>query len=120
MDVIEIRGIVAEGRHGANPGERDRPQPFEIDVTLEVDLTAAERTDELDRTVDYAAVHASIVAIVADRSYALLERLAGEIIRDLFGDTRIAGAHVRIGKPALLNGATPFVTLRRRNQAFTQ
>lgn len=118
MDLIEIRGILAKGRHGADPGERDREQAFEIDVVLELDLAAAERSDDLERTVNYAGVHACIVRIVADRSYALLERLAGEIIGELFCDPRICAAEVRIGKPGLLEGATPFVKLRRSNAAY--
>ena len=32
MDVIELRGVRAYGKHGANPGERDRDQPFDADT----------------------------------------------------------------------------------------
>lgn len=118
MDVIEISGIVAQGRHGANPGERDREQPFEIDIKLELDLSRGERSDDLDQTVDYAKMHSAVVRIVREHSYVLLERLAGVVIQELFVDPRIARAEVRIGKPGLLDGATPSVTLRRNNSRF--
>lgn len=118
MDVIEINGIVAHGRHGANPGERDHEQPFEIDIKLELDLSRGERSDELDQTVDYAKMHSSVVRIVKEHSYVLLERLAGEVIAEIFADSRVARAEVRIGKPGLLEGATPSVTLRRNNSRF--
>ena len=118
MDLIEIGGILARGRHGANPGERDREQTFEVDLTLELDLSRGERTDMLQETVDYAKVHAAVVSIIFEHSYVLLERLAGAIIEEVFTDRRIARAQVRIGKPRLLDGATPAVTLRRSNDRF--
>ncbi|MFY9780240.1 MAG: dihydroneopterin aldolase [Candidatus Baltobacteraceae bacterium] len=111
-DRIAVRGIRAYGRHGALEGERDREQPFDLDLELEIDLAAARASDDLADTLDYAAVHARVVAIVQERSYALLERLGDEILRALLADARVRAASVTIGKPALLAGATPSVTLR--------
>jgi len=110
-DRIELRGIRAFGRHGANPGERDVPQPFDLDVCAELDLTLARRSDALADTLDYDALHRRIVTIVGGTSYALLERLGAEILAAIFADERIAGARVSIAKPQLLAGATPVVTV---------
>ncbi len=33
-----LSGIRAEGRHGARPGEKDAPQPFVVDLDLEVEV----------------------------------------------------------------------------------
>lgn len=115
MDVIALRGVRCFGRHGANPGEREREQPFEIDLQLDIDLSDASRSDELAQTLDYGVLHERVKRVVSQRSYALLERLAGEILKVAFEDARVAGAEVRVGKPALLDGATPSVTLRRKN-----
>jgi dihydroneopterin aldolase len=113
LDRIELRGIRAWGRHGANAGEQDVPQPFDVDLAFELDLSAARAGDDLADTVSYADVHASVVRIVARERFALLERL-GEVILDaLMTDARIARARVSIAKPHLLAGATPVVTLRR-------
>jgi len=112
-DVVAVRGIRAYGKHGALPGERAHPQLFEVDVELEMDLSRARASDELRDTLDYAAAHARVVAIVKDRSYALLERLADEIAMALLGDARVEAVSVTVAKPKLLDGATPSVTLRR-------
>ena len=112
-DRIELRGIRVWGRHGANPGEKDRPQPFDLDLTLEVDLSRAERSDALADTVDYDALHRGVVRIVETRSFDLLERLAGEIAALALRDGRVRRACVSIAKPGLLDGATPVVTLER-------
>jgi dihydroneopterin aldolase len=111
-DRIELRGIRAYGRHGANPGERDHPQAFDLDLALEVDLSAARRSDRLADTLDYAALHGAILGLVRERSYALLERLGDEILAEIMHDPRVASAALTIAKPGLLGGATPAVTLR--------
>ncbi|HEV2262150.1 MAG TPA: dihydroneopterin aldolase [Candidatus Rubrimentiphilum sp.] len=117
MDLIRLDEIRTHGRHGANPGERDAAQVFEIDVQLEVDLRVAESSDNLHDTIDYAGLREAIAHVVETTSFALLERLGGEILHTLFHDPRIARAEITIAKPHVLEGATPSVTLRRDNPA---
>lgn len=112
-DTIALRGIRAWGHHGADPGEQEIAQPFDLDLTLELDLAAARASDELADTVDYAAVHAAVVRIVAGERWRLLERLGERILESLMRDPRIVRATVAIAKPGLLGGATPVVTLQR-------
>jgi 7,8-dihydroneopterin aldolase/epimerase/oxygenase len=113
MDRITLRGVRVYGRHGANPGERDLTQPFDIEIVTELDLRVAQVSDDLADTLDYAALHQRIVEIVRTRSYALLERLAGDLLDAIFDDARVIRAQVTIEKPAILDGATPGVTLAR-------
>ncbi len=102
-DTIALRGIRAYGKHGANPGERTYVQPFDLDLELDVDLSA---------TIDYAALHSRIVRLVETQSFALLERLGETIVGDVMRDERIVAARLSLAKPGLLAGATPSVTLR--------
>jgi len=118
LDAINLRGVRAYGRHGVEPQERERRQAFEIDVAAEIDLHAAAASDDLAQTVDYAALTERIVRIVATTSYALLERLAGDIVGAVFADPRVVRARVTISKPGILAGATPSVTLARENPAY--
>lgn len=111
-DSIELRGIRTFGRHGANPGERDVPQPFDIDLKLDIDLRVPRHSDALADTLDYAALHARILHIVHSTSYALLERLGQDFVDAIFTDSRVRAIEISIGKPQLLGGATPVVTLR--------
>ena len=115
MDVITLRGMRVMGRHGANPGERDADQPFDVEIELHADLSAAEHSDDLRDTIDYDALHKRVAQIVRSTSFALLERLAGEILVAIFEDTRVERAIVTIGKPQLLDAATPSVRLQRDN-----
>lgn len=118
MDVIRIRGLRAMGRHGADPGERESEQPFDIDVELEINLRRAQKSDDLEDTIDYDLMHRRIRSIVETTSFSLLERLAGDILEATLSDERVAKAEVSISKPGVLAGATPSVTLRRKNPRF--
>jgi dihydroneopterin aldolase len=87
------------GVHGALPEEQERAQPFEVDLDLDVDLTAAATTDDLADTVDYGAVTAMAARVVQDERHRLLERVAGRIADDvLAADGRISAVTVVVRK----------------------
>ena len=79
-DRIELRGLRALGAHGALPEERDRSQPFEVDLDLFVDLQPAGRSDDLADTVDYGGF-AAAVAVVEGPHAELIETLAERVAR---------------------------------------
>lgn len=118
MDVIEIRGIQARGKHGASAEERSQEQRLDIDVRIRLDLSAPARSDRLEQTIDYAMLRERVAGIVREQSFALLERLASELLAMIFEDVRVASGEVSVGKPSLLDGATPIVTLRRDNPRY--
>jgi dihydroneopterin aldolase len=98
MGTIIVAGLRELGVHGVLPEEQGRPQPFEVDVELEVDLVTAGQSDELDDTVDYAAVSEAVSRVVKNERYQLLERLAtriGEVCRT---DERVSAVTVTIRK----------------------
>lgn len=118
MDRIAIRGIRVQARHGAEAGEREREQTFVIDVVAEIDLREAAASDEIEATLHYGRLYERITELARTRSYALLERLASDLIEAVFADPRVARAEVTVAKPALLDGATPAVTLVRPNPRY--
>lgn len=113
MDRIALSGIRVAARHGADPGEREREQIFSVDVVADVDLALPAASDAIDDTVHYGAMYRRIVAAVRARSHALLERVAADVLDAVFVDERVVRATVTVGKPGLLDGATPSVTLER-------
>jgi dihydroneopterin aldolase len=98
MDRIRIVGIRALGVHGVLPEEQTRPQPFEVDVELTVDLRAAGQSDALEDTVDYGAVCEAVNRVVTSERHQLLERLAEGIAEVCLGDARVQGAVVEVRK----------------------
>jgi dihydroneopterin aldolase len=116
-DRITLRGMQFFGRHGVELGERMEPQPFEVDVILFRDLSAAAASDELADTIDYSSVFTQVGEVVEGRSYRLIEALAGAIADALLAAHPIDDIEVRVRKPkAPLPGAFETVEARLRRQ----
>jgi dihydroneopterin aldolase len=98
VDRILIPGLREQGIHGVLPEERARPQPFEVNVELHVDLAKAGVSDDLADTVDYAAVCDAVSNVVSSESYQLLERLAQRIADVCRTDPRVVGVVIEVRK----------------------
>jgi dihydroneopterin aldolase len=98
VDRIVISGLRELGVHGVLPEEQIRPQPFEVNVELLVDVSAAGVSDALDDTVDYSAVCEAISRVVSSEHYQLLERLASRIAEVCCADPRVDHAIVEVRK----------------------
>ena len=97
-DRIEVRGLRVLGTHGVLPEERERSQPFEVDVDVEADLAPAGRSDRLADTLDYGAIAASVVGVVGGERHDLLERVAERIAEVVLTDPRAASVTVAVRK----------------------
>ena len=99
-DRILLQGMRFLGTHGALPEESQRPQPFEVDLELLLDLRPAGLTDDIAATVDYAGLCEAARAVVEGPRVLLLERLAqlvAERALAVAGD-RAKGAVVTVRK----------------------
>jgi dihydroneopterin aldolase len=117
-DRIELRGLRALGHHGALPGEQDRPQPFEVDLAVEADLSAAGRSDHLSDTVDYGMVARAAASVVTGERWHLLERMAERVAEAVLAvDPRVQSVTVTMRKlrpPVPLDLASAGVRVTRR------
>jgi len=98
MDRIELRGMSFHGRHGVRDAEREQPQEFKVDVTIDADLTEAGRTDKLVDTIDYTKVRAAAREVIEGESRKLLESLAGAIAERVLAMPRVEAVSVRVAK----------------------
>ena len=98
FDTLLVTAIRADGRHGVLAVEREKPQPFEVDLEMEVDLRRAGKSDLLEDTVDYSQVTSEVVSIVGKSTFALLERLADEIASRVLEFGGVLGVTVTVKK----------------------
>jgi dihydroneopterin aldolase/2-amino-4-hydroxy-6-hydroxymethyldihydropteridine diphosphokinase len=98
-DHIVLQGISARGFHGVLEVEKTDGQDFLVDVTLEVDLRRAGRSDLLAHTVNYAEVAADIVALITGPSLDLIERLADQIAAAALRRPLVQAVEVTVHKP---------------------
>lgn len=108
MDSIHLSGLTFYGYHGAFEEERRLGQRFTVQLRLGLDLAEAGTFDDLDRTVNYAAVADVVGGIVQGAPYRLIEALAEAIANALLhGFPRLEEVDVRIEKPAAPIASAP-------------
>ncbi|HEX7538565.1 MAG TPA: 2-amino-4-hydroxy-6-hydroxymethyldihydropteridine diphosphokinase [Dermatophilaceae bacterium] len=98
-DLIVLQRVSARGFHGVLDVEKAEGQEFVVDVTLEVDLRRAGRTDLLAHTVSYAEVAADVVALITGPSLDLIETLADRIAAAALRRPLVQAVTVTVHKP---------------------
>ena len=78
-DCVFVRGLEFEGNHGYSAAERRGTRRFRVNLTLELSLEAAAKSDRIADTVDYWKVSEIVVALGTKSTFRLLEALAGAI-----------------------------------------
>lgn len=76
MDKIFIKGLEIFAYHGVNPEEKENGQPFILDITLTANLAKARRSDDLNDTINYAAVRKTVQRVFTAGKFDLIERAA--------------------------------------------
>ncbi len=116
--IIAVHGLRLPVSIGWTDAERAIPQTIRFDLAIELPTPpAAVQTDALEDTIDYGAVCERIARLVEERSFKLIERLAGAVDEALSGllprgsVLSIVVTKERPPIPAVEGGAS--VTLRR-------
>jgi len=99
MALIKINDLKIRTIIGAHPWERVNKQEIVINITIEYDASKACGSDSLKDALNYEVVAAQVIKIAKRSRYALLERLAGRIVKGVMADRRVQGAYVRVDKP---------------------
>jgi dihydroneopterin aldolase len=84
--------------HGVMPHEKQVGNEFEVSLTLEVDVTAAVESDQVDDTINYADLYTLVKAEMAIPS-GLIEHVGGRILKRVKAEyPRVTGLEVRVAK----------------------
>ena len=116
-DAITIRGISAHANHGVYDWEREQGQAFRVDTVLELDTAPAAAGDDLQKTVDYAALAQELHAVLTGEPVALLETLAQRLADVCLASPLVDAVEITVHKPEAQLGV-PFddVTVHIRRQ----
>jgi dihydroneopterin aldolase len=97
-DRIFIEGIKFHGYHGLTRMERQVGVRLSVDVTLELDLEKAGRSDNMRLALDYRKVHATVIEIGRASSHKLLESYAVTLMDALLAQFSVDRIRVRVRK----------------------
>lgn len=118
MDCIRIKRLEVFAKHGAIPEENVLGQKFLISVGLYCDLREAGLTDDLERSVSYAAAAEFIKKRTEENTFRLIERLAEYLAQEiLLQFPSIQKVEIEVEKPwapVLLPLETVSVSLTRQ------
>jgi 7,8-dihydroneopterin aldolase/epimerase/oxygenase len=98
-DELAVTGIECFGHHGVFEFEKREGQVFLIDLVLGIDTAPAAESDDLQDTVDYGSLVASVKAAVEKDPVDLIEVLAQRIADVCLLDDRVEWVRATVHKP---------------------
>jgi len=113
-DVIIIKDLEVWCHVGVTNEERSQRQKLLVTMEMTRDLSMAARTDQLVHSVDYQRVCEKVKQQVLEKSWRLIEAMAGDIIQCLHSNFRFSNVSVEIRKFALPDTAYVAIHLARQ------
>ena len=104
-DKILIKDLTLRCIIGVNESERREKQDVVINVILWSDFTKATETDDIDETIDYKKINKSIIGLVENSKFFLVETLAERIAQLCLQNKRVRKVKVSVEKPGALRFA---------------
>ena len=121
-DRIILEGMRFYGFHGVNPEERVLGQEYLVDLTVEMDLRSAGRSDRLEDTISYTHIYRAVKDVMEGEPRNLLEAAAQSIADRVLSEFPVESVTVRVKKPhppirgSIIESATVEIFRRRGNQ----
>lgn len=97
-DMIRIEELQVTARVGVPEEERAVPQRLVVSITLQPQHSFSDLSDDLSRTVDYAAVCETVQNFAAGREDRLIETLADAIAEHLLERFQIVWIELELRK----------------------
>ncbi|EDL62932.1 dihydroneopterin aldolase [Bacillus sp. SG-1] len=100
VDKIKVNEMEFYGYHGVFPEETKLGQRFRISLSLEIDLSEAGRSDDIQDSVNYGDVYSLCKEVVEGKPYKLLEALAEKLAERILHDfTKVKNCTIEVIKP---------------------
>ena len=100
MDKIYLKDVEIFANHGVFEEEKRLGQKFIFDIELELDLSVAGKTGDLNSSVHYGELVYEIEKIVSEKSYDLIETVGEKVCEHILLKYRmIKNAKVKVKKP---------------------
>ena len=105
MDKVFIEDLEVETIIGIFGWEREVKQIVRISLEMSFDTSKAGKSDKIDDALDYKKIGKSIVTLVENSSFFLVEKMAEEIALLVLKNKQIKDIKLRVEKPGALRGS---------------
>ena len=100
MDKIILEKMEFYGYHGVYEEENKLGQRYRVSATLYLDLQTAGKTDDLNKSVNYAEIYTLCKSVVEGKPYNLIEAVAEKIAAEvLVAYPIIQACKIKVVKP---------------------
>jgi 7,8-dihydroneopterin aldolase/epimerase/oxygenase len=99
-DTVFVTGLAVHAYHGVMDHEATVGQTFRLDLVLDVDLSAASRSDKLAHTVGYDQIVNVASLVFCTRRHRLVEAAAGAVAEAVLSRfPQVSRVQVTVHKP---------------------
>jgi len=105
VDQVLIEGLSLETVIGVYDWERTVRQRLELDLELGTDIRPAARDDDLDRTLDYAAICQRLADYADANAHGLVETFAERVAALLIEEFGVRQLRLTVRKPGAVAAA---------------
>ncbi len=116
MDSIFLEQVKLKVKLGVPAWERLLAQTIVLDISMDVDLAAAAKSDAIADTIDYGAVIRRLDDSLQTSHFQLLEALAEHVCQLILSEFGAKRVKVKAAKPGILPGVKALgVVIERSN-----
>lgn len=105
MDTIFIEHLAVDTIIGVYDWERTATQKLYLDVQMAWDIKPAAATDDIQLTLDYAAVSEYIQQFASNQQFELVETFAERLAAEIMQGFSVPWLRLKITKPAAVPAA---------------
>lgn len=117
-DIVYIKGLQVEAVIGVLAWERKIKQRLRLDIEMVTDVAPAAESDDLTKTLDYAAISNSVIAFAQAHQWQLIETFADKVAQYIMAAYSVDSLKVTVAKPAAVREAAEVgVIIKRERQA---
>ena len=99
---LHLRGITFDAILGCHPSERTTTRPLVVDLSVQLDITAAAQSDSLPDTVNTETLETLVIQTAREGKYNLIETLAHTLATRILSLPLVRSVHLTVEKPASL------------------
>ncbi len=100
--IVKIKNLRVRTLVGIFDWEQEKKQEITINIAIHFDGTKAEKTDDINDTIDYKTLRNQLVDYVEINSFSLIEKIAGDVANIILSHPLTERAIVEIDKPHVL------------------
>ena len=103
--IIKVENLRLRTIVGIFEWEKKVRQDIIINIEMYIEDNTASETDDIADTVDYKQITKNIINYVEGNSFNLIEKIAGDVAKQVMNDRRVKKTVVKVDKPGALRFA---------------